>query len=241
LIRPLSEPEPRVAFLSAFPSLFPSESGSEPALDKVLRQARYRELSQGEALIREGESCLSVPFVTSGVIRVFKRAESGREITLYRVERGQSCILSSGCGASLSRFPASAVAETDLAAAFFPPELVRSLLDSSAPFRDFAFSQYATRLAETMELVQEIAFRRVDERLAQELKEAASFDGALSTGSAPATGREIASTHQELADHLGTSREVVSRILKDWEERGFLELGRGAIRLRPSFSSLLED
>jgi CRP/FNR family transcriptional regulator, anaerobic regulatory protein len=96
-------------------------------------------------------------------------------------------------------------------------------------------AQYSRRMAEVMELVEEVAFRRVDERLAQWLVE----NGSSGPGRIPGQGPGlIAATHQELADHVGTSREVVSRILKDWEQRKALEISRGSLRLLPGFERL---
>jgi CRP/FNR family transcriptional regulator len=186
-------------------------------------------MSAGTTILREGQVCASVPFVVDGSIRVFKTAESGREITLYRITRGQSCVLSSGCGLGLPAFPASAVAEESTFAAFLPSDTALALMDESPSFRAFVLSQYASRLAEIMELVEEVAFRRVDERLRQFLLDA----------SARSIDHRIAMTHQELADHIGTSREVVSRILKDWELRAALSISRGSIELRDDFESLI--
>ena len=229
---PLTGGGPRERFLEVFGSLFPARDWPGLKLEGLLSSLRYREMGEGETLLREGQVCASVPFVISGSIRVFKTAESGREITLYRIERGQSCILSVGCGSSVKSFPASAVVEEPTSAAFFPTETIRRLFAESEPFRAYVLDQYSQRMSEVMELVQEVAFRRVDERLAQWLLEAGQAEPG-SGGPAP-----IAATHQELADHVGTSREVVSRILKDWEERSLLELSRGSIRLLPGFEKL---
>ncbi len=215
---------PRERFLGAFGSLFPQEEWPTAKLEGLLGFAHFRDLEAGATLLREGQVCAAVPFVIEGSIRVFKTAESGREITLYRIERGQSCILSVGCGSSIKAFPASVVVEAPTLAAFLPTETIRKLLAESAAFRDYVLDQYSRRMADVMELVEEVAFRRVDQRLAQWLLERSSGT--------------VMATHQELADHVGTSREVVSRILKDWEERGFLELSRGSIRLLPGFDKL---
>jgi len=213
-------------FLEAFGGLFPAEEPPRAALGRILTELRFRELKAGATIIREGEACSSAPFVIEGSIRVFKAAESGREITLYRIERGQTCLLSASCGSGIAAFPASVVAERRTLAAFMPSSLVRRLLAESAAFRDFVLSQYSSRMAETIELVEEVAFRRVDERLGQWLAGAAG------------PGGRVAATHQEIADHLGTSREVVSRILKDWEQRGLLSLARGEIELKAGGTAL---
>jgi CRP/FNR family transcriptional regulator, anaerobic regulatory protein len=215
-------------FLAAFEMAFPAEDNRRARLGGLLGQLRFRDMDSGDVLLREGQVCGSVPFVIEGSIRVFKTAESGREITLYRIERGQSCILSMACGRSISSFPVNVVVEAPTSAAFFPVEVVRRLFSESEAFRAFALDQYSRRMAEIMELVEEVAFRRVDERLAQVLLELA----------AGASGKVVKATHQRLADHVGTSREVVSRILKDWEERKALELSRGAIKLLPAFADL---
>ncbi|HWP68794.1 MAG TPA: Crp/Fnr family transcriptional regulator, partial [Rectinemataceae bacterium] len=113
-------------------------------------------------------------------------------------------------------------------AAFMPNETVRTLYAENVGFRDFILNQYSRRMVEVIELIEEVAFKHVDERLYHWLAE---------LGSASPSGL-IAATHQELADHMGTSREVISRILKDWEQRGFVEIARGSLRVLPSFEKL---
>jgi CRP/FNR family transcriptional regulator, anaerobic regulatory protein len=233
----MRKPDPKArkeSFLEVFASLFPKEEWPPSKLENILSYLNFRDLEAGSTLLREGQVCASVPFVIEGSIRVFKTAESGREITLYRIARGQSCILSVGCGSSLKAFPASVVVEEPTSAAFMPTESLRRLFAESASFRDYVLDQYSRRMAEVMELVEEVAFRRVDQRLAQWLLEHGSSEHGLSEGDSAI----IAATHQELADHVGSSREVVSRILKDWEQRGGLELSRGSIKLLPSFGGL---
>lgn len=217
-------------FLEVFPALMPGADWSTPKYAQCLESLRFRSIEAGATILREGQVCGSVPFVLEGVLRIFKTAESGREITLYRIEAGQSCILSAGCATGIGSFPASVVAEVASTAAFMPNETMRTLYAESAGFRDFMLAQYSSRMAEVIELVEEVAFRRVDERLHQWLLEVAA-------SSSPPSG-PMAATHQELADHMGTSREVISRILKDWEQRGFVEIARGSLRLLPGFEKL---
>lgn len=217
-------------FLEVFPALAPGADWPAPKCAQCLETLRFRSIEAGATILREGQACGSVPFVLDGVLRIFKTAESGREITLYRIEAGQSCILSVGCATGRGSFPASVVAEVASTAAFMPNETVRTLYAESAGFRDFMLAQYSSRMAEVIELVEEVAFRRVDERLHQWLSEVAA--------SSPTASGPMAATHQELADHMGTSREVISRILKDWEQRGFVEISRGSLRLLPGFEKL---
>jgi CRP/FNR family transcriptional regulator len=216
-------------FLEIFAPAFAEGEQSTPGLRSLLAVLRFRTLTRGEVIMHEGDACTALPFVLEGRIRVYRTAESGREITLYRIGRGESCILSSGCVSGAAAFPGTAIAETETSAAFMPATTVNRLFGESAAFRSFILSQYANRMADIIELVEEVAFRHVDERLGELLLELSS-----STGS-----DFVSATHQELAGHIGTSREVVSRILKDWEDRGVLELKRGEIGLLPGFKSIL--
>ncbi|HTX74036.1 MAG TPA: Crp/Fnr family transcriptional regulator [Rectinemataceae bacterium] len=215
-------------FIKTFGSLFPERELPAAELRAILDSILYRRLDAGSVILREGESCAAVPFVLQGAIRVYKSAESGREITLYRIVTGQSCILSSGCAAGIEPFPATAVAEERTEAAFLLAATVRRLFAQGAAFRDFVLGQYSRRMADVIELVEEVAFRHVDQRLKEWLAERRAESG----------GERIRTTHQVIADQLGTSREVVSRILKDWELRGALSIARGEIRLLPPFDSL---
>jgi CRP/FNR family transcriptional regulator len=214
-------------FLELFGSRF--ELGNEADRERLLASAYFRRLEAGSYLLRAGESCGAVPFVLSGSLRVFKSSESGREISLYRIGPGETCILSCCCAEHGGRFPAAVLAEEDTAAAFLRGEALEGLFARSPRFRSFVLSQYSSRMAEVIELVEEVAFRHLDARL----KELLSDLGAASLG-----GSSIKATHQELADRLGTSREVVSRILKDWEETGAVALSRGEISLLSPFKSL---
>jgi CRP/FNR family transcriptional regulator len=220
-------------FLETFGSLFAGPEWQPHERDRLLESVRHRRLAAGDAVMREGETCGAVPFVISGAIRVYKVSETGREITLYRIGPGQSCILSCCCAQSAAPFPAVVVAEEETEAAFLPADSVRRFFEKSKAFRTFVLGQYSSRMAEVIELVEEVAFRRLDERMHEWMLGQLELAGGRGK-----TGGSLKVTHQELADHLGTSREVVSRILKDWEQRGLLELSRGEIRLLPRFDSL---
>ncbi len=151
---------------------------------------------------------------------MFKLAESGREITLYRVERGECCILTASCMLSRRPFPANATVESNLDALLIPEAHVQRWMSSSESWRRFLWNLLAKRLGDVISLVEEVAFRRMDERLCEYL-----------TAHASERGPVIQATHGQIAADLGTSREVVSRVLKDFESRGLLKLSRGSIRL----------
>jgi CRP/FNR family transcriptional regulator, anaerobic regulatory protein len=215
-------------FFRDFGYLFPGHESARSEFRPFLGDIRFRELEQGGILLREGDTCKAVPFVMRGCIRVFKTADTGREITLYRIQKKQSCVLSSGCISGAAPFPATAMVEMPTAAAFLPALAVRRLFEINPAFRDFVFVQYSQRLSDIIELVEEVAFRHVDQRLKEW----------ISARRASAGLNRIKTTHQEIADHIGTSREVISRILKDWEQRGAVELSRGEILLLEPFDSL---
>jgi len=182
-----------------------------PRLERVLAESQVLRAAAGTVLFDASQPCRGFPLVLEGAVRVAKLAPNGREILLYRVEPGQGCILSGGCLLGHSDYSARGVAERDVTLLSLPPALFQALLLECEPFRRFVFGMYGERLAEVMELVEEVAFRRLDERLAQLLVQ---------------RGPVVAATHQKLADELGSVREIVSRLLRSFEERGWVRLER---------------
>jgi len=155
-----------------------------------------------------------------GTVRVQQTSDGGREIVLYRVEAGQSCVLTNACVFSHEAYAAEGVAETEVLAMAVPHSAFDDLVARSKPFRDFVFAAYTRRIADLFRVVDEVAFGRIDVRLAERLlKLAAGSD-------------EIAVTHQRLATELGTAREVISRQLQEFHRRGWIEQARGKVRLR---------
>ena len=173
----------------------------------------------GAWMFREGLACESFPALVSGRIRVQKTGANGREIVLYRVRPGETCVITTACLMRDAVYDAEAVAETEVTAKVLPKADFRELLASSESFRDFVFRAFSARLASLLARIEEVAFERIDRRLAQRLLDAAGEDGA------------VAQTHRELAVELGTAREVVSRKLKEFERSGWIELYRGGLRL----------
>ena len=198
--------------------LFPGLNRPELA-GRLLASASRLSLPAGHSICREGNSCTHLPLVLSGTARVYKLGESGRVITLYRIGPGESCILTASCILSGRHFPALAATETALEVLAVPAPLVLEWLASSADWRAYVFGLVAQRLAEVISVVEDVAFRRMDQRLADHLLFAAD------------SGTTLAATHQQIADDLGSSREVVSRVLKDFEQRGLVTLGRGQLQI----------
>jgi len=182
-------------------------------------------LRAGEYFLREGDSCAHFAVVASGRMRVFKLGENGHEITLYHVGPGEACPLNVSCILSETTVPAMACVEDDVEAIVVPAATFRRWIAEHESLRSFVFRMFAGRLTEVMSLVEEVAFRRMDQRLAGRLAELFESDG--SDGS-------VEITHAELAANLGTAREVVSRLLKEFERLDAIRLQRGKIFVRNS-------
>ncbi len=203
-------------WLSCFP---PLSAASEPDR-RFLAEAKILRVPAGVTVFRPGDDCQNYLMVVQGSVRVQKVAENGREIVLYRVESGQTCMLTTSCLLAGERYPAEGVTETEVVVRALSLELFHKLLATSDTFRRFVFGSFGERMADLMMLVEAIAFGRLDSRLAQRL---------LALGGS--SGR-IVITHQQLAAELGSAREVVSRLLKEFERRGWIALERGGIAVR---------
>jgi CRP/FNR family transcriptional regulator len=161
----------------------------------------------------------SLLFLVEGTIRVSQSSDAGREIVLYRVEAGESCVLTTACMLAEEAYNAEGIAETDVTAIVLPKPSFDRLVAEEPAFRNFVFTAYSRRLIDLLRVVDDVAFGRIDVRLAQRLL-------ALSAGV-----REIHATHQDLASELGTAREVVSRVLHDFQKRELISQSRGRITL----------
>ncbi len=190
---------------------FPIFAQSPAPLLGELTQAAARRVAAGGVLFEANTPCSGFPLVLDGSVRVCKAMPNGRELVLYRVSPGEGCILSGACLLGNVDYAARGVAETDVTLLGLAPNLFNRLLVEHEPFRRFVFDMFGTRLAEIMQAVEDIAFRRLDQRLAQLLIQ---------------RGPVVNATHQNLADELGTVREVVSRLLRGFEERGWVRLER---------------
>lgn len=185
-------------------------------LDALLANATAMRLPAGTVVFDENQPCQGFPLLLSGSIRIVKAAANGRELQLYRVSPGESCILTSSCLLGHAQYHARGVAEQDVELVALPPLAFRVLLSSHEPFRDYIFSLFSERLTDLMQLVSAVAFQKLDQRLAALLL---------------AKPNPIQTTHQALADELGSVREIVSRLLKNFAEQGWVKLGREQIEV----------
>jgi CRP/FNR family transcriptional regulator len=201
-----------------FTGIFPAFRNSPGLVSELLSVSHYKAFPKETQIYSEGDACSAIALILSGEIRVFKIGESGREITLYEIQRGETCILNASCILSNMSYPAHAVTMLDAELLMVPAVEFRRLLARYEEMRDFVFTLLSQRLTSVMTLVEEVAFGRMDLRLLEYIEEK-SEDGNLNA------------THQKIANDLGTSREVVSRLLKEFERQGKIILSRNLIQL----------
>lgn len=211
----------------ALPFLAQSDPGQWREFSAAAFLAR---IPAGRDVFMEGDRVDAIALLISGVVRVYKLGVSGREITLYRFGNGSSCILTANAILSQQEFPAIATVEKDAEAVMIPALALRDWVKRHDLWRDFVYNLLSQRLASVMELVEEVAFQRMDARLAALLLNRSSQHARLEV------------THQELAAELGSSREVISRLLEDLSARGILAISRGHLDIldRSALGSLYE-
>jgi CRP/FNR family transcriptional regulator len=193
---------------------------AEPQLARELQQsAFFARIPAGRDVFLEGDRVDAIALLISGVVRVYKIGETGREITLYRFGSGQSCILTANAILSQKTFPAVATVEKEAEAVMIPADTFRLWVSRYALWREFVFDMLSQRLSSVMAIVDEVAFRRMDARVASFLLDRSRRQNPTQI------------THQEIAAELGSSREVISRLLEDFAERGLIRASRGQIEV----------
>lgn len=187
--------------------------------DVLLHKSAVITVPADTVIFGPGKSPQNLLLLLDGRVRVQQVSESGREIVLYRVEAGESCVLTTACMLAHENYSAEGIAETDVRAVAIPRVVFDDLVSKSVTFRDFIFRAYSKRITDLFQVVEDIAFQRVDIRLAHKL-----VDLARKTG-------RVQATHQQLAAELGTAREVISRQLGEFQRRGWIGQTRGVIEL----------
>ena len=201
-------------WLQRFPPLLALEAN---ARDILTKNARIVEAPIGTIGYREGGACGAYVMRLAGQSRVYKMSASGREILLYRVAAGETCVITTTCLLGHSNYPASTIVEEPIRDVIIPASAFNQLMIDSAVFRRFVMTNYGVLISDLIVLLDEVAFHSIDARLAKLL---------LDSGHAT-----IGRTHQLMADELGTAREVVSRQLKRFEQKGWVTLGRGHVEI----------
>ena len=186
---------------------------------EFMQAAFFTSIPAGRDVFVEGDRADMIALLVSGVVRVYKIGETGREITLYRFGLGESCILTANAILSQQSFPAIATVEQDAEAVMIPADTFRDWVRRYDLWRDFVFEELSRRLSSVMAIVDEVAFHRMDTRVASLLLERGRSQN------------PIRITHRKIAAELGSSREVISRLLEDLSSQGLIRLARGEIEI----------
>lgn len=203
-------------WLNTFPEL--AELEAEPKAE-LLARTQFNRLRQGDIAYYQGQPCENYVMCIEGQTRVFKTSESGREIMLYQVGPGETCVLTTSCLIAGNPFPAESTAQSDVLVAALPANVFHRLMIASPKFRHYVLGNYGDLLSSLIMLVDEVAFASLDLRLARRLLAEADAQGV------------VAKTHQQLALDLGSVREVISRYLSEWERMGWVRSARGSIEV----------
>lgn len=191
-----------------------------PDIRKVLTDgSTVIHVPEGTEVFAPGHSADNFLLLLEGTVRVQQKSETGREVSLYRVHAGESCILTTACMLAFEDYSADGIAETDVTAVAIPRATFDDLTARSPVFREFVFRAYSRRITDLFSLIDDIVFQRMDVRLAERLLELAG------------QGDTVTATHQMLANELGTAREVISRTLAEFHRRGWIEQARGEVKL----------
>lgn len=203
-----------ISWLEQFPDLSELD---QHAKELLVKYSRIVEAPIGTVGYREGTPCGAYVMRLAGKSRVYKMSASGREILLYRVAAGETCVITTTCLLGNSDYPASTIVEEPIRDVLIPASAFNQLMIDSAVFRKFVMANYGALISDLIVLLDEVAFHSLDSRLAKVLLDAKS--------------PQITRTHQQIADELGTAREVVSRQLKRLELKGVVSLGRGQVEV----------
>lgn len=201
-------------WIEAFPGLLKLDPDIARPL---IERSKVVRLPAGTRIFGPGQSPEAYLLLLEGTVRVQQVSDTGREIVLYRVSAGESCALTTACLMGYEEYQAEGIAEADVEAVAIPRATFDELIAKSAAFRRFVFTAFSVRVTNLFRIIEEVAFARIDVRLAQRLLELGGEKG------------HIDLTHQQLAAELGTAREVISRQLNEFQRREWIATSRGAI------------
>lgn len=199
-----------------------AELRSSPELkEKLYENGIKKDFIAGDIILNENASIRSIPIVTKGSIRVMRTDEDGKEILLYYIKAGESCIMSFLGGMHQEASKVKAVVEEDAEILFLPMEKVTLFIKEYPEWLDYIFRLYHKRFEELLEVVNAVAFKKMDERLLNFIRRKCQLT----------QSNTLNVTHEQLANELGTARVVVSRLLKQMEDEGLVKLGRNNVTL----------
>lgn len=205
------------AWTEAFPGL---ATLPRPLLEHITARSQRINLHAGTRIFGPGQAPESFMLLLDGTVRVQQVSEAGREIVLYRVSAGESCALTTACLLGYEDYQAEAISETPVRAVAIPRAAFDDLIATSLEFRRFVFTAFSRRVTDLFRVIDEVAFQRLDIRLAQKLVDLAG------------PGDAVTVTHQQLATELGSAREVVSRLVGEFHRRGLIQSSRGHLAIR---------
>ena len=198
-------------------------------LDRLLEKGQFSTFDPGKTLMEPGQFIKAVPLVLEGSIKIMRVDEDGKELFLYYLETGETCALSLTCCSAARPSEIKAIVEEKASLLFIPIQIHEQLVDEFKQWKDFVSTTYQHRFQEMLTVLDAVAFKRMDERLMNYIV----------TKMKQLKSNELHTTHQEIANELGTAREVISRLLKQLEKKKWIELGRNVIYIRDDFEELI--
>lgn len=205
-----------------FQDYFPIWDKLEPAQqDRLLDNLIARKVKKGTVIHNGSMDCTGLLVVESGQLRAYILSDEGREITLYRLFDRDICLLSASCMIRSIQFDVTVVAEKDTRLWIIPAEVYKGVMESSAPAANFTNELMATRFTDVMWLIEQIMWKSLDKRLAAFLLEEAAIEGS----------NELKITHEAIANHMGSHREVITRMLRYFQGEGLVRLSRGMVAI----------
>ena len=188
----------------------------------VSQRAMTKRFAKGQLVSSNTSSCLGIVLILEGEVRIGLVSDEGREITLYRAHEGDICISTASCVIRQLTFDTDVTAEKDTKVLVIPSSICARLMESNVHVRAFVFEKQTERYSQTMWAMQSMLFKRFDQRLASYLVSAYDRTGI----------GEVKKTQEEIARDVNSAREVVARMLREFSDRGLVEVKRGAIKLR---------
>lgn len=191
-------------------------------LDEIYKVGKLKNIASGEIIMDPGKEIFFIPFIIQGSIKVSRESESGEELLLYYIESGDTCAMTLQCCVRKSKSSIKAKAMEDSVLLMIPTQYMEDWMNRFSSWRQYILESYHIRISELMETIDAIAFMRLDARLEKYLTDQAKLMGSL----------EINHTHQQIAEDLHSSRVVISRLLKQMESKGMIELKRNKVVLK---------
>lgn len=202
-------------FQQVFPDIY-----ERSTVEVVLETAKLKKLRADDWMVDIGDPIVYMPLLLKGQLRILREDEEGHELLLYYIRPGETCAMSLTCCSGNAVSNVRAVAEEDTELLLLPIQIIDEWTTKYPSFKSFILKTYQRRFEELLNTIDSIAFHNLDDRLSQLMKQKSEKEGS-----------ELKTTHQELANQLNSSREVISRLLKQMERKGKIQMGRNKITL----------